>query len=70
VKEGESGANSSRMYVNGKITYVEIIPGIGVGGMRRIVERLNSSVIYLIYCKKFYKCHNVHPPTTTLKINK
>jgi hypothetical protein len=34
------------------------------------VEGVNSSVIYLIYCKNFYKRHNALPPSTTIKINK
>jgi hypothetical protein len=29
--------------------------------------RVNSSMIYLIYYKKFCKCHNVCPPSTTIK---
>jgi hypothetical protein len=33
---------------------------------RRGVERMNSSMIYLIHCKKFCKCHNVPPPSTTI----
>jgi hypothetical protein len=24
-------------------------------------------IIYLIHCKNFYKCHNVPPPSTTIK---
>jgi hypothetical protein len=28
---------------------------------------VNSTVTYLIYCKNFYKCHNVSPPNTTIK---
>jgi hypothetical protein len=34
---------------------------------KRIVDGINSSVIYLIYCKNFCKCHNVFPPSTTIK---
>jgi hypothetical protein len=50
---------------------IETIPGMwGVGGYRKMVEGMNSSTIYLIYCKNFYKCHNVPPPSTTIKINK
>jgi hypothetical protein len=29
-----------------------------------MVERVNSGMIYLIYCKNFCKCHNVYPPPT------
>jgi hypothetical protein len=32
-----------------------------------MVEGVNSSMTYLIYCKKFCKCHNVLPPSTTIK---
>jgi hypothetical protein len=42
---------------------VETIPGIEGGGM---VEGVNSSTIYLIYCKKLCKCYNVPPPSTTI----
>jgi hypothetical protein len=28
---------------------------------------VNSSMIYLIYCKNFCKCHNVPPPSTIIK---
>jgi hypothetical protein len=30
--------------------------------------RINSSMIYLIYYKNLCKCHNVPPPSTTIKI--
>jgi hypothetical protein len=36
---------------------VETVPGIEGGG-RRMMEGVNSTVIY---CKNFYKCHNVPP---------
>jgi hypothetical protein len=42
---------------------VETIPGIG--GRRRMVEKVNSCVIYLIHRKN----HNVPPPSTTIKEN-
>jgi hypothetical protein len=32
-----------------------------------MVEGVNSSMIYLIHCKNFYKCHNVHSPSPTIK---
>jgi hypothetical protein len=44
------------MYVNAKMRPVETIPGMGGGWIRR-----------MIYCKNFCKCHNVHPPSTTIK---
>jgi hypothetical protein len=31
---------------------------------------VNSSVIYLIHCKNFCKCHNVLPPSTIKKEKK
>jgi hypothetical protein len=37
-----------------KMRPVETIPGMGG--------------IYLAYCKNFYKCHNILPPSTTIKI--
>jgi hypothetical protein len=30
---------------------------------------VNSSVIYLIYCKDLCKCHNVLLPSTKIKLN-
>jgi hypothetical protein len=41
------------MYVNGKRVTVEAIPGMGEGEYRRMVEGVNSSMIYLIYCRNF-----------------
>jgi hypothetical protein len=32
------------------------------------MERVNSSIRYLIHCKNFCKCHNVPPPNTIKKI--
>jgi hypothetical protein len=37
------------------------------GGDKRMVEGVNSSMMYLIYCKNFCKCHNVPPPNTTIR---
>jgi hypothetical protein len=37
-------------------------------GMKESSQRVSSSIIYLIYCKSFCKCHNVPPPSTTTKI--
>jgi hypothetical protein len=31
------------------------------------VEEMNSSMIYLICCKNFCKCHSKPPPSTTIK---
>jgi hypothetical protein len=33
-------------------------------------DEMNSSMIYLIYCKNICKCHNVPPPSTTIKKEK
>jgi hypothetical protein len=40
---------------------VETVPGMG-GGQRRMMERVNSSMIHLICCNNFCKCRNVPPP--------
>jgi hypothetical protein len=57
------------MYANGKMMPVEtgIILGMmsqngGVG--------VNSSMIFLIYCKNFCKRHNASSPSTTIKMKK
>jgi hypothetical protein len=47
------------MYVNGKMIPIEIIPGIGEEAKRRMVEGVNASMMYLINCANFCKCHNV-----------
>jgi hypothetical protein len=39
----------------------------GKEGQRRMVERVNSNMIYLIHCKNFCKCDNVPSPSTTIK---
>jgi hypothetical protein len=53
------------MYINGKMIPVEIIPGMGI---KENGEGVNSIMLYLIYSKNFCKCHNVPPPSTTIKI--
>jgi hypothetical protein len=35
-----------------------------------MMEGMNSSMIYLIYCKNFCKCHNVPPPSTIKKLKR
>jgi hypothetical protein len=57
------------MYINGKMIPVETVPGMG-GGWRRMVEGVNSSMMYLIYYNNFCKCHNVPPPSTIKIIKK
>jgi hypothetical protein len=56
------------MYVNGKMIPVETIQGMGEGGKKENGGGMNSSMIYLIYCKNFCKCHNVPLPNTIKKI--
>jgi hypothetical protein len=55
------------MYVNGKMIPVETIPGMGRGKRKENGGGVNSSMTYLIYCKKVCKCHNVAPPSTIIK---
>jgi hypothetical protein len=54
-------------YVNGKTILVETIPAIVGRGISRMMEGINSSIIYLIYYKNICKCHNVPPPRKTKK---
>jgi hypothetical protein len=49
------------MYVNGKIRPAETNLGMG-WGMKKNGGEVNSSMIYLIYCKNFCKCYNVPYP--------
>jgi hypothetical protein len=35
--------------------------------IRKNGGEVNSSIIYLIYCKNFCKCYYVSPPSTTVK---
>jgi hypothetical protein len=44
------------MYENGKMRPVETIPGMGREGIKGNDGGVNSIMIYLIYCKNFYKC--------------
>jgi hypothetical protein len=53
------------MYINGKMRSVETMPGMEGGGIKENDGWVNSSMIYLVYCKNFYKCHNV-PPSSTI----
>jgi hypothetical protein len=39
-------------------------------GCRRMVKKVNSCMMYLILCMNLYKCHNVPPSITTIKIKK
>jgi hypothetical protein len=44
------------MYENGKMRPVETIPGMGGRELKENDGGVNST---MIYCKNFYKCHNV-----------
>jgi hypothetical protein len=57
------------MYVNAKMVPVETIPVVGEreGWIRREVMGVNSSMIYLIYCKNFCKYHNIPSSRKTIK---
>jgi hypothetical protein len=54
------------MYVNVEMIPVETIPGIRGREMRESSGWVNSSKIYLTYCKNLCKCYNV-PSTSTIK---
>jgi hypothetical protein len=45
---------------------VETLPGIEGEGEKENGGSVNSSIIYLIYCKNSCKCHNVTPPSRTI----
>jgi hypothetical protein len=46
---------------------IETTLGIRGVGKKRMVEGVNSCMIYLIHCMNLCKCHNVPPPSTTIK---
>jgi hypothetical protein len=46
------------MYANGKMRHIETISRMEGDGIRRIMEQVNST---MIYCKNFCKCHNIPP---------
>jgi hypothetical protein len=57
------------MYVNAEMIPVETVPEIqGERVWKRAVEGMNSSMIYLIHCKKLCKYSNVPPPSITIII--
>jgi hypothetical protein len=45
-----------------KMRPVETIPGMGGGGDKEEHGGMNSSMMYLIHCKNFCKCHNAPQP--------
>jgi hypothetical protein len=49
---------------------VETVLGIWGEGIKKNGGGLNSSMICLIYCKNFCKCHSVPPPSTAKKKKK
>jgi hypothetical protein len=53
------------MSVNAEMTPVKS----GEERWRRMVEEVNSFMIYLIHCKNLYKCHHA-PPPITVKVKK
>jgi hypothetical protein len=47
---------------------VETIPGMGGGGKKgNGGGGVNSSIIYLVHCKNFYRCHSILSQSTTIK---
>jgi hypothetical protein len=46
---------------------VETIARIRGWGIKKSVKRVNSHMIYLIYCKNFCKCHSVPSNSTAIK---
>jgi hypothetical protein len=58
------------MYLNAKMISVETTPGMGGWGWRRMVEEVNSRIIYLIHCKSLSKLHDVSPLIRTMKEKK
>jgi hypothetical protein len=56
------------MYIHGKMTPVETIPGTGGEEGKENDGGVSSTMIYLIYSKNFCKYHNVPPSSTAIKI--
>jgi hypothetical protein len=48
----------------------ETVSGMERGKAKRKVEEGKSSMVYLIYCENFCKCHNVPPPSKTIRQTK
>jgi hypothetical protein len=56
------------MYVNAKMVPVETTLGMrGEESGKESDGGVNSSMIYLMHCKSFRKCHNAPPPSTAIK---
>jgi hypothetical protein len=54
------------MYENGKMRPFGTIPGMGGGRVKENDGGVNST---MIYCKNFYKCHNVPKHKNSMIIN-
>jgi hypothetical protein len=69
VKESEYGANIVYiMYANRKKNLLNLFQEWGEGRMKENGIYVEGCIqVYLIYCKNFCKCHNVAPPSTTIK---
>jgi hypothetical protein len=55
------------VYIIGKMIPVQTVPEMGEDEIKENVEGVNSSMIYLIYCKNFCKCCEVPPPAQFFK---
>jgi hypothetical protein len=56
------------MYINAKMIPVETISVMLGGGHKGESQGgVNSWVVYLIHCKNFCKCHNIHLLNTIIK---
>jgi hypothetical protein len=49
------------------MTPIETIPGLGRGVIKENDGGVNSSMIYLLYCRNISKCHNAPTHSTTIK---
>jgi hypothetical protein len=59
--EGEYIANKCPHACKWKNGSLEIIPKLGLWEIKESNGGVNSTMMYLIYCKNFGKCHNVPP---------
>jgi hypothetical protein len=55
------------IYVNGERYLLKLLQEWEKENRKESDGGVNSTMIYLIYCKNFCKCHNVFPPTKTIK---
>jgi hypothetical protein len=47
------------MYIKGKMRSVELFQEWEEGGIKKMVEGENSTMMYLMYCENFCKCRKV-----------